>query len=672
MLAIKSRVLAASLAVPALAAAVPAAAQTPSATPLDAVTTTATRTPRVAGDVAGSVSVIEREEIERRQPQSLDDLVKDMPGVETNGVPRNTVRQFTVRGLSDERVVLRVDGVRNNFNAGHRGRVFLEPDLLKSVDVARGPGSLLFGSGALGGAVALRTIDAEDILKPGASWGGRARTGYQTNNASRLASLTGAARGEGAEILGNVVRRTNGNYVDGRGTDIPYSGDEVWSGLLKGGYALGGGHRLGLSASVYRDDHTIPRDANLGAQTSTSTIADRDTTQRSLAINWAWAAPGNPLIDLKLVAYRNEVDIFEKRVAPGTTRENDDTDLRTNGFDAQNTSRFSLTGAEKNALTVGFDVYRDEQSSRRNGARRTEYPNADQTALGAFVQNEIEIGRFTFVPGVRYDRFRQSSFANPVEKGDERFSPKVSAAYQATPWLAPYLSYAEAFRVPSLTERYVSGQHFPGNNFVPNPNLRPETAFNKEGGVNLRFADVFAPRDRLRVRGAYFVNDIDDYIQQVVGTTTTTTVNVAKARIEGFEGEARYDSGRWFGTLGGSVLRGTNRVTNLPLADTPADKIALGLGHRWLDRGVTVGGRVTANARQTRVSGTTPVTGAYAVWDVYASWTPEDGALKDFTLDLAVDNLFDKVYRRSNWNSATPPAFYEVGRNAKLAATYRF
>ncbi|MBL8653644.1 MAG: TonB-dependent receptor plug domain-containing protein, partial [Alphaproteobacteria bacterium] len=278
-----------SCAIPALLVFTAAAnAQTAPVTALDAVTTSATRTERVAGDVAGSVSVINREEIERRQPQSIDDLVKDMPGVETNGVPRNSVRQFTVRGLSDERVVLRVDGVRNNFNAGHRGRVFLEPDLLKSMDVSRGPGALLFGSGALGGAVNMRTVDAEDILKPGANFGGRARVGYQTNNSSRLASLTSATRGYGGEVVGNVTRRTNGNYTDGRGIDIPYSGDEVWSGLLKGGYDVGNGHKIGISTLLYADDHTIPRDANLGASTNTSTITDRDTKQRSFSVNWAY------------------------------------------------------------------------------------------------------------------------------------------------------------------------------------------------------------------------------------------------------------------------------------------------------------------------------------------------------------------------------------------------
>ncbi|MFN7190486.1 MAG: TonB-dependent receptor plug domain-containing protein, partial [Rhodospirillales bacterium] len=214
------------------------------ATPLDAVTSSATRTPRVAGDTPAAVSVVEREEIEQRQGQSIDDLLKDMTGVDVSGVPRNSAKQVSVRGLGDERVVLRLDGVRNNFSSGHRGRMFVDSDLLKQVDVVRGPSSVLYGSGALGGAVNLRTIDAEDVLKQGATIGGRAKIGYQTNNSQRLASLTGAVRDDSAQIVGNISRRSNGNLEDANSTEIPWSGDEIWSGLLKGKLERNG-HTLG-------------------------------------------------------------------------------------------------------------------------------------------------------------------------------------------------------------------------------------------------------------------------------------------------------------------------------------------------------------------------------------------------------------------------------------------
>lgn len=663
---------AASLLVHSAHAQVPGAA----VTPLDAVTTSATRTSAVAGDAATSVSIVDREEIERRQGQSIDDLVKDLPGVDANGVPRNTVKQITIRGLSDERVVIRLDGVRDNFSSGHRGRIFLDPDLLKQVDIVRGPGSLLFGSGAMGGALNMRTIDAEDILKKGATLGGRAKVGYQTNNSERMASLTGAARASGADVVANVTRCSNGNFHDGPGTDIPYSGDEIWSGLFKLGYDIAPGNRIGFSTIQFRDDHTIPLDANLGNSTATSSIVDRDTAQRSYAINWAYASPTNRHLDLKTNIYRNEVDIYEKGVGGSATTINrrDATKLRTNGYDLQNTSRFALGGSDAHALTYGVDGYADGQDSSRNGAPRTDYPVAEQRVYGIFVQDELDFGKWvTLTPGLRYDRARKSATGSATTSDVEHFSPKATLAVHVTPWASPYLSYAEAFRVPSLTELYVSGQHFPGNNWVPNPNLRPETAENKEGGVNLRFSDVLRPGDRLRARAAYFVNDVADYIQEVVTATTSTVTNVSSARIKGGELEMRYDARTWFGAVGASALRGDNLATGQPLSDTPADKVSFTLGYRFLDSGVTLGGRSVANAAQDRMPTGSQTTGGYAVWDVFASWQPTDELLRDFRFDLAVDNLFDKAYRRSNWNTSAPSArFYETGRNAKLAVSWRF
>ncbi|MBL8831757.1 MAG: TonB-dependent hemoglobin/transferrin/lactoferrin family receptor, partial [Rhodospirillales bacterium] len=602
-----------------------AAAAQNAATPLDAVVSSATRTQRVAGDAATSVSVVDSEEIERRQPQSIDDLLKDMPGVDAFGVPRNTIKQVTIRGLSDERVVLRVDGARNNFSAGHRGRMFIDPDLFKQIDVVRGPGSLLFGSGAVGGAVNMRTIDADDVLKPGAWAGGRAKAGYQTNNSQRLASLTGAMKNAGADIVANVTRRANGNYHDGRGTDVPWSGDDIYSGLFKIGYDLAPGSRVGFSTIQFRDDHTIPLDANLGNPSATSTLVDRDTIQRSYAVNWAHADPANRLVDFKVVAYRNEIDLYEKGVggAASTINRKDSTKLETNGFDIQNTSRFEIGAADAHALTYGVDGYVDAQTSRRNGAPRTDYPESEQRIYGIFVQDEIDFGRWaTFTPGLRYDTFAQESVNSSTRKNVDNFAPKASVAFHVTPWMSPYLSYAEAFRAPSLTEVYVSGQHFPGNTWIVNPNIRPETSANKEAGVNLRFSNVALPGDRLRARAAYFVNDLKDYISETVTATTSSITNVEKARIQGAEAELRYDARSWFGALGASALRGDNRVNSLPLSDTPADKVSMSLGYRFLDSGFTLGGRSIANAPQNRVPTGTPKTGGYMVWDMFASWQP--------------------------------------------------
>jgi hemoglobin/transferrin/lactoferrin receptor protein len=655
--------LAASL---ALIAASPVAAQpattapAPAATPLDAVTTTATRTRAVAGDVATPATVVSREEIERRDARSVLDLVRDIPGVESSGVPRTTAMQPVIRGLGEERIVLRLDGARNNFNAGHRGRTFVDPELLRQVEVLRGPASTLYGSGALGGAIALRTITADDILLPGANFGGFAGMGWQSQGSGPRGSLGLAARSGDFSVLGAITGFSNNNFTDGRGTTIPYSGDNASSLLGKLGWNPGH-HRFELSAMRFQDNNQLP----IAASTATTTsITDRETVQESLSLRWSYDDASMPLLSPQVIVYRNRVDIEERRLTG--TRATDTTQLTTTGIDAQNTSRFGLGAFGRHALTYGVEYYRDEQEGGSAGVARPQFPTAEQSVLGLFVQDEITLGAFTLTPGLRLDRFDQESPNGLNDREVDRVSPRISLGWQVLPWAQPYVSYAEGFRAPSLTELYVGGQHFPGNRFVPNPNLRPEVSRNKEAGVNLRFADVLREGDRLRVRLSAFRNDIDDFIEQTVLATTTVSNNVGRARISGVEAEAQYDAGTWWLGLGASALKGDNLESNQPLASIPAHRVSLNAGYRFLETGVTVGGRVTAAAEQDRAPRTPGVaqqTSGYGLLDLFASWTPT--AAPNVRLAVGIDNVFDHAYRRSTWNSDPVPAFYETGRNIR-------
>ena len=72
-------------------------------------------------------------------------------------------------------------GVRQNFDLAHRGSYFLPMSLIQEIEVIKGPSSTLWGSGALGGVVAMRTPNALDLLKNNDKFG-FIRQGYQTAN----------------------------------------------------------------------------------------------------------------------------------------------------------------------------------------------------------------------------------------------------------------------------------------------------------------------------------------------------------------------------------------------------------------------------------------------------------------------------------------------------------
>lgn len=121
---------------------------------LSTVVVTATRDEKPADQQQRAVAVVTKKAIEARQPDSVVESLKYENNVEVGGGSRPGAQQPIVRGLSGNRVLQVIDGVRQNTNSGHRGTYFVDPELVEQVEVVKGPSSSLWGSGALGGVVA--------------------------------------------------------------------------------------------------------------------------------------------------------------------------------------------------------------------------------------------------------------------------------------------------------------------------------------------------------------------------------------------------------------------------------------------------------------------------------------------------------------------------------------
>lgn len=646
-----------------LSAAAAQAQEAGPATPLQGVAVTATRTEKPVEETAAAVTVIDAEELERRAPQDLRDILRDIPGVSFSGGPRAGLLTPTIRGMGDERVVLRVDNTRQNYQVGHKARSFIEPDLLKQVEVLRGPGSTMFGSGAIGGVVNMTTKDAADLLKPGQKAGAQTRYSWASNPNEHHASATAYAKpGDELDVLASVTHRNQGNLEDGSGTKLVDSGDNIVAGLFKLSLTPVPHHRITAQADRYTSNTTIPLTADSSSNGAPVNTADRDLVRTAYALHYVYDDPTDKLFNLRATLYRNETQLDDIRQSD---RRLDERDQTTEGVDIANTSRFAVLGGN-HALTYGVERYEDRQTGRRNGASTPGwYPDATMDITGGFVQDEIAFGPLTVTPGLRFDSFDLSA-QGQRDRSDDAVSPKLAVAYQLTPWAQPYASYARAFRAPSLTTMFNSGQHYPGNNFIANPDLKAETAENFELGANLKWRDVLGAKDRLTSKLAAYHNSVDDYIEQTIGTTTTTTRNIPKAHVRGIEAELAYDSLSWFGSVGASVIRGKNETDNTAINSIPADQVSLTIGHRFAEWGVETGWRTALVAAQNRVvSGSGLASSGYAVHDLFASWTPPQ--LEDsLRVDFAVDNLFDKYYRPHD------TALWEAGRNVKAGVTVKF
>ena len=98
---------------------------------LDAVVVTATRTRQRAFTVSESVSRLDADQIRQMGASQLGAALAGVAGVDLFGGPRAGGQQLNIRGLSGSRVLLSVDGARQNFDGGHRSRLLVDPELLE-------------------------------------------------------------------------------------------------------------------------------------------------------------------------------------------------------------------------------------------------------------------------------------------------------------------------------------------------------------------------------------------------------------------------------------------------------------------------------------------------------------------------------------------------------------
>ncbi len=141
--------------------------ESPSEPRMREVSVTATRTERAVDDVPATVTTIDSAEMERELVRDIRDLIRYEPGISAPNDPdRFGATGFNIRGLTENRVVIQVDGVRlpdhYRFSIGPFNTVprnFVDLDSLNRVEILRGPSSSLYGSDALGGVVTYLTKD---------------------------------------------------------------------------------------------------------------------------------------------------------------------------------------------------------------------------------------------------------------------------------------------------------------------------------------------------------------------------------------------------------------------------------------------------------------------------------------------------------------------------------
>ncbi len=140
---------------------------------LDTMTVVGTRTETSVRDNPASVSVIEREQIEKRGADSIAELLRDVPGVSAVDTAVAGMKRVRIRGEQSNRVVILVDGQEMTDHSSFGAPFLIDPSNVERIEVVRGPASVLYGAKAIGGVINVITKKGADepvLLELGAGY----------------------------------------------------------------------------------------------------------------------------------------------------------------------------------------------------------------------------------------------------------------------------------------------------------------------------------------------------------------------------------------------------------------------------------------------------------------------------------------------------------------------
>ncbi|HBH6950090.1 TPA: TonB-dependent hemoglobin/transferrin/lactoferrin family receptor [Serratia marcescens] len=644
----------------------------------ETMTVVATGNQRSSFEAPMMVTVIEGNSPESQTAGTAADMLRRVPGITVTGSGRSNGQDLMMRGYDRRGVLTLVDGIRQGTDTGHINGTFLDPALVKRIEIVRGPSALLYGSGALGGVVSYETVDAADLLLPGHDTGFRVYGTAGTGDHSLGMGASAYGKTDNLDGLLSFGTRDVGDLRQGNGFDAP--NDETISNVLaKGTWKIDDSQSLSGNLRYYNNSAQEPKNPQTPASSSGNLMTDRSTIQRDAALSYKLKPAGQDWLDAEAKVYYSDVKIN----AHANGSEDEARKQTTKGAKLENRTRLFADTFASHLLTYGTEAYKQEQTP---GGATESFPQAKINFASGWLQDEITLRDLpvTLLAGTRYDNYKGSSDGYADVDAD-KWSSRGAVSITPTDWLMLFGSYSQAFRAPTMGEMYNDSKHFSipmgpttiTNYWVPNPSLKPETNETQEYGFGLRFDDLMLADDSLQFKASYFDTKAKDYITTDVTmelgrgprgpyciSCTTFSTNIDRAKIWGWDATLSYKT-PWFGwDLAYNRTRGKNEATGDWLSSINPDTVTSSLDVPLGETGLSAGWVATFAERATRVETGTAEQGGYGVNDFYLSYKGRD-RLQGVTTTVVLGNAFDKEYY-------SPQGVPQDGRNAKLLVSYQW
>lgn len=693
-------------------------------TDFEVIVVSGSKTEKPLKDVSGSISVLTEEDLENQVIMNMNHLFKYDPSIQVTG---NTgeAQNFIIRGMGGDRVLMIKDGMRMNEGYGANGlndvvgRGFIETDILKQVEVAKGAASSLYGSDALGGIVVFTTKTASDFLEKGEKIAGKVKLGY--NGESDQNSISGTI----AFQTGKLEHLFNASYRDGEEVQNfdetkPELAIESSSFFYSAKYNVNETDYLAFTADVWEKEAKGKiayglleyfRDLNGYTIIEENNNSEKENKSFQLRYHSKQASPFYDQINLSI--YQNKTT--QEDVEYGQLDINANfgfpiIELRdmwkTSVYD-QNTVGF-LSNASlslNNNHTIGYGIDIEKSTSERteeklysvagtpkNGYPQIidKFPKTEINRAGLFINDEISLhhGKLIITPGMRFDNYAMEP-KNLIKESGEAYkkfdeshvSFNLGGLYKIDDSVSLFAQYGQGFKVPAYDLAYIDHDNsLYGYRIKPSEDLSPEESDSFEVGVRGQVDSVAFNAAVYYTKYDQFLAtelvDIETSINRYTGQESQVLVyqyeNIDSVTIKGAEIAVQYFADNGLSIFAnGSFQDGKDDETGDYIASISPLSGVLGL--RYENDNLSTELMLNWAKRMTKVNDDAVEVSGYGSVDWLVKYTFTD----ELVLNVSVNNLTDKKYvnyvngaghaEKSTLNNEA-----EMGRHVAANIHYRF
>jgi vitamin B12 transporter len=595
-----------------------------SATELDEVVVTATRTQVAVQDSLLPVEVIDREEIERSQARSLQGLLQGRAGISlSNQGGLGKLTTINIRGTESDHVLVLVDGIRvGSATAGLAMFQDFPIDQIERVEIVRGPRSSLYGSEAIGGVIQIFTVRGGNGLQKNLRLGGgshnlREAGGGFSYRGDRAWVSAQAAYQETDGI--NACRGTAAGWGAGCFADEPdEDGYRNISVNLRGG--------VNLTNTMEVEAHFLNADSFNEFDGGIYSGNESDNLQQVLGGRLGWTPSDRIKVTAQMGRALDEYDTYYADASAGTRVFVDTFDTRRDTASAQGDFGFG----KKQLLSLGADWQRDDVTST------TAFDADSRDNTGVFVEYQGTFGTQQLQASVRNDDNEQ--FGNHTT-GSLGWGMAFGSGFKLN------ATYGTGFKAPTFNDLY-----YP---YFGNPDLKPESS----KSLNIGLAQYASTWN-------WTFNAYETHVDDLVSYDAAISLpnNIEKARIRGAELTGAISLAGWDLAAQVSHADPRNRTDgynrdNL-LARRARDTARVDVDRAFGDFrfGLTANGaghRFDDVANSVRLSG-------YGTLDLRMEYALH----REWTLQARATNVFDRDYETIAW-------YHQPGREYGLSLRYQ-